>query len=78
MKDTIITAQRKRCELLILSVCFAVANIINWCAIIKFERPWWEIFSQVGYIVTTTLVLYALMLVLRVAWRLMRRLAGKK
>ena len=78
MKDTIITAKRKRCELWILLACFAVANVINWCAIIKFERPWWEMFTQVGYMVVTTLILYALILVLRVAWRLMRYLAGKR
>lgn len=78
MKDTIITAQTKRRELWIALVCFVVANVVNWCAIIKFERPWYEVFSQIGYVVVTTAVIYGLVLVLRVAWCLFRRLAGKK
>lgn len=78
MKDTIITAAMKRRELWILLGCFVVANIVNWCAIIKFERPWWEIFTQVGYVVSTTLVLYGLMLILRIAWHLFVRTIGKK
>lgn len=78
MKDTIITAAMKRLELWILLGCFVVANIVNWCAIIKFERPWWEIFTQIGYVVSTTLVLYGLMLILRIAWYLFRYLAGKR
>ena len=78
MKDTLITAAMKRREMLILLVCFVVANMVNWFAIIKFERPWWEVFSQIGYVVVTTLVLYGLVLVLRVVWHLFVRLAGKK
>lgn len=78
MKDSIITAATKRREMLILLVCFVVANVVNWCAIVKFERPWWEIFSQIGYVVVTTLILYGLMLILRIARHLFMRLAGKK
>ena len=78
MKDTLITAAMKRRELLILLVCFVVANLVNWFAIIKFDRPWWEVFTQVGYMTVTTLVLYGLVLVLRGAWHLFVRLAGKK
>ena len=74
MKDTLITAAMKRRELLILLVCFVVANMVNWFAIIK----WWEVFTQVGYMTVTTLVLYGLVLVFRVAWHLFVRLVGKK
>ena len=68
MKDSVITAKVKRRELIILLCCFAVANVVNWFAIIKFSTPWYEIFTQVGYIVVTTLVLYGLLLAMRVAW----------
>ena len=78
MKDTVISAATKRRELIILLVCFVIANVINWCAIVKFERPWWEAFTQIGYMVMTTLVLYGLLLVPRIAWHLLRYLAGKK
>ncbi|MBQ5622346.1 MAG: hypothetical protein IIU91_00045 [Alistipes sp.] len=52
--------------------------MVNWCAIIKFSTPWYEIFTQVGYIVVTTLVLYGLLLALRVAWWILSGLARKK
>ena len=48
MKDTVISAAVKRRELKIWLVCFLVANIINWVAIIKFGTPWYEVFTQVG------------------------------
>ncbi len=74
MKDTIITAKAKRRELIIWFCCFVVANIINWCAIIKFSTPWYEVFTQIGYVIVTSLVLYFLILVLRVAWWVINRL----
>ncbi len=63
MKDSVITAEVKRRELWILLGCFVVANVVNWAAIIKFATPWYEIFSQIGYVVVTTLILYALVAV---------------
>ena len=74
MKDTTISAKFKRRELIILLCCFALANIVNWCAIIKFATPWYEIFTQVGYIVVTTLVLYALLGMVRIAWWILKSL----
>lgn len=77
MKDTVITAAVKRRELKIWLVCFVVANIINWAAIIKFQAPWYEIFTQIGYVVVTSLLLYGLLLLVRIAWRIVRHLMGK-
>ena len=77
MKDTVITADVKRRELWILLACFAVANVINWVAIIKFATPWYEVFSQIGYVVVTTCILYALLWVLRLCWRLLKYLTRK-
>lgn len=68
MKDTIITAQMKRRELWLLAACFVVANIINWVAIIKFSSPWYEVFTQIGYVLVTTAVIYALIALLRIAY----------
>ena len=48
MKDTVISARTKRRELTIWLACFAVANIINWAAIIRFATPWYEVFTQLG------------------------------
>ncbi len=77
MKDTIISADVKRRELKIWLACFVVANIINWAAIIKFQTPWYEIFTQMGYVVVSSLLLYGLLLLVRIAWRIIRALLGK-
>lgn len=75
MKDTIITAQFKRRELWILLACFVVANIANWVAIIRFSAPWYEVFTQIGYVLFTTVVIYALTALVRVAWRILKHLS---
>ena len=77
MKDTVISAAVKRRELKIWLVCFVVANIVNWVAIIKFDTPWYEVFTQIGYVVVSSLVLYVLLLLVRIAYRILRRLAAK-
>lgn len=77
MKDTVITADVKRRELWILLGCFVVANVINWVAIIKFATPWYEVFSQIGYVVVTTCILYILLWVLRLGWSLLKYLTRK-
>lgn len=77
MKDTIITADFKRRELWILLGCFVVANVINWVAIIKFATPWYEVFTQIGYVAVTTVILYLLLAMLRIAWRLITYLKRK-
>ena len=77
MKDTVITADVKRRELWILLGCFVVANVVNWVAIIKFETPWFEVFSQIGYVVVTTCILYILLWVLRLGWYLLKYLTRK-
>lgn len=77
MKDTVISAAVKRRELMIWLACFVVANIINWVVIIRFHAPWYEIFTQIGYVVVTSLLLYGLLLLVRIAWRIVRHLMGK-
>ncbi len=77
MKDTIISAAVKRRELKILLVCFILANVVNWVAIIKFGTPWYEVFTQVGYMTVTTLIIYGLLLLVRIAYKILRRLSAK-
>jgi hypothetical protein len=77
MKDTIITAQAKKRELWILLACFVVANITNWVAIIRFSAPWYEVFTQIGYVVVTSLVIYALIAVLRIAFKVYKLITRK-
>ncbi len=77
MKDTIITAQAKKRELWILLACFVVANVTNWVAIIRFSAPWYEVFTQIGYIVVTTLVIYAPIAILRIAFKVYKLITRK-
>lgn len=77
MKDTIISADVKRCELKIWLACFIIANITNWAAIIKFQTPWYEVFTQIGYVIVTSLLIYGLVLLARIAWYVVRRLLKK-
>lgn len=77
MKDTIITAQAKKRELWILLACFVVANVTNWVAIIRFSAPWYEVFTQIGYVVVTSLVIYALIAVLRIAFKVYKLITRK-
>ena len=77
MKDTVISVAVKRRELKIWLVCFIVANIVNWAAIIKYQTPWYEIFTQIGYVVVSSLLLYGLLLLVRIAYKILRRLSAK-
>ena len=46
MKDTIVTARRKKIELITLLVCFVVSNLLHLYAIIAYHAPFtdwhWE------------------------------------
>lgn len=78
MKDIVFTKAAQKREFFIWLACFVVANIVNAVSIIKFQTPWYEIFTQIGYVVVTSLLLYGLVLVLRIAWYLFTQMLGKK
>ena len=40
MKNTVITARRKKIELLTLLACFIIGNLANLYAIISYETPY--------------------------------------
>ena len=58
MKDTLITARQKKRALIALLVCFIAAFGLNLGAIIGYGTPWYEIFTQIGFVVVITLALY--------------------
>ncbi|MBQ4285832.1 MAG: hypothetical protein II720_05140 [Bacteroidales bacterium] len=58
MKDIIIKGSSIRRELIIYALCIVVMVGVNAGAIIAFDRPWTELFTQVGYTLTGALVLY--------------------
>ena len=59
MKDTIVTARRKKIELITLLVCFVVSNLIHLYAIIAYHAPFTEMITSIFYIIIFTFVLYA-------------------
>ena len=65
MKDTIITAKRKRKEIITLIVCFIIANLVNLYAIFQYKTAYTEILTSLGYVLVLTLALYVLWTVIR-------------
>lgn len=58
MKDLIITSSRLKKEIYVVSACFITAFVTNIVAIIIFKTPWYETFTQIGYVIVITVVLY--------------------
>ena len=73
MKDTLVTAQRKKTELLTLLVCFGIAFLLNVGCIIFYHTPFSEIFSQIGYVLVITVALYLIWTAIRLIVWLFRR-----
>lgn len=65
MKDTIVTARRKKIELITLLICFVVANLVHLYAVIAYRASFTEMITSIFYIVIFTFVLYALWGILR-------------
>ena len=77
MKDLIITSRRLKREIYILSTCFIIAFLINIFSIIAFKTPWYEIFTQIGYVLVITLILYLLVAIVRVIAFLIKKMINK-
>jgi cation transporter-like permease len=78
MKDIIITGKRRKKEILILVSCFAIAFLINVLAIIVYKTPWYEVFTQLGYVLVITLVLFLTITFFRVLVWSVKRLFKKR
>ena len=78
MKDSIITAKRKKTELISFLVCFIIANLVNLYAIIFYETHFKELFTQLGFVTLFAVGLYGFWVVLRVVFYLVRRILRKK
>lgn len=78
MKDTIVTARRKKIELITLLVCFLVANLVHVYAIIAYHAPWKEMITSIFYILIFTFALYALWGILRLLFYGIKALFGNK
>jgi len=65
MKDHIITAKYQKKEFRILLFCFVFVFLLNIAAVIIYKSPWLEIFTEIGYVLLITMVLYFLFLLIR-------------
>lgn len=77
-RDSVITAKAKRRELLVIAGCFFAACLLNVCSIVVYRTSWSEIFTQAGYVLILTVVIYAVCVLLRLAARLLARLFRKR
>lgn len=66
MKDLTITAKQIRRELILLLVCFVIAEGVNIFSMIKYETPWTEFFTQIGFVLIITAALYIILIAVRV------------
>jgi hypothetical protein len=73
MKDTVISAKRKKIELLTLLACFIIANAANVYAIIAYDGHAVEILTTLGYVAIATIVLYAIWTFIRLVAHAIRR-----
>ena len=60
MKDTIVTARRKKIELITLLVCFVVSNLLHLYAIIAYHAPFTEMITSIFYIIIFTFCCFML------------------
>lgn len=74
MKDITITSKRLKKELYTLVACFVIASIINLIAIVVYKTPWYELFTQVGYVGAITIFLYVMLLIVRGIIYLIRKI----
>ena len=77
MKDLTITAKQIRRELILLLVCFVIAEGVNIFSMIKYETPWTEFFTQIGFVLIITAALYVILIAVRVLVWLVKLLIGK-
>ena len=65
MKDIVFTEKRQRKELLIFGICFTIGFLMNLISIIVYKTPWYEIFSQLGYVLAVAIALYIIVAIFR-------------
>lgn len=73
MKDTILTARRKKTEIYSWLVCFVIANIIHVYAIVEYKASFTELFTSIFYVLAFSVVLYFVWCILRIGFYLITR-----
>ena len=78
MKDIVISARRIRREALFAAAALLIAFAANIYAVVHFDRPWYELFTQLGYVVVMAVMIYLLLwiprlLVAGIAWLIRKK-----
>lgn len=76
MKDTIISAQTKKRELLVFATCFGLAFVMNIAAIIIHQTQWIELLTQLHVVLLVAIVLYGVYWIVRLLVTGIRRFIG--
>ena len=69
MKDLVIKAATLRRERNWWLAAFVCAFLVNTFAVWSYDRPWTELFSQIGFVVAISVALYLLAWIPRLAVR---------
>lgn len=77
MKDTIVTARRKKTEIITLLVCFVIANLVHMYAIIAYHGSFMEMITSIFYIFIFTFALYAFWGLLRLLFYGIKRILNQ-
>jgi hypothetical protein len=77
MKDIIITSKTIKREIVVWFCALLFAQLMNVYAIAKFNTEWKELYSQLGYVLVLSIVIYLLLWALRLLARLIRKLIVK-
>ena len=65
MREIVISPKYLKREILILLFCFIFSFLLNILGIILYKTPWHEIFTQFGYVVIISFVVYFTVTLLR-------------
>lgn len=74
MKELVISAKRLKKEIIIFAICFIIAFSTNIIAIIHFKTPWYEMFTQIGYVFVITIAFYFIIVLIRFVLFFIRKL----
>ena len=78
MKDTVITARAKIRELKFFGISFIIAYLLNILSIILYHTAWKELYTQLWTVVELSVVVYAVIVVIRLIVIGVARLFGKR
>ena len=77
MKNIVITPKQIKRELIIWGICLIIAIGLNVYSIISYNTSWSELYSQGGYVIVLSIVLYAILWIFRGIFLLVRYFARK-